>query len=62
MHIRLLAKLSPLVQLGAPPPRTPHLAHRIHPRSVCPARARARLRARLLSWGLTQFCTKAGSG
>ena len=39
MHIRLLAKRSPLVQLGAPPSRIPHLAHRTHPRSVCPARA-----------------------
>ena len=34
MHIRLLAKRSPLVQLGAPPSRIPHLAHRTHPRCL----------------------------
>ena len=34
MHTRLLAKRSPLVQLGAPPSRIPHLAHRTHPRCL----------------------------
>lgn len=39
MHIRLLAKRSPLVQLGYPPSSHTPSGSLHHPRSVCPARA-----------------------